>query len=172
MGGELRCGVAFRARRRRRIGLSRERGSIRTGKTLGRVFAFRGAFSAQKPTFPAFEHQRGEDRGRERSGVDVNPIWQNVRARDGRVSVHDYLAPRALVAEEFFPDPKQILRVLALRRDAGPDARVAEEIIAETRREAGLLQKQAVPGRHARQETFSREVIAGPAHRLRHVDAI
>ncbi len=35
-----------------------------------------------------------------------------------------------------------------------------------------MLQKQAVPGRHARQETFSREVVAGAAHRLRHVDAI
>ena len=123
-------------------------------KRLGRVFGFGRAFGAQKPAFLAVEHQRGEDRGRERPGVDVNPIWQDFRARDGRVSVHDYLSPRPFVAEEVLPDPKQILRVLAFQRDAGPNARVAEEIIAEARREPGLLHKQAVLGRQARQEIF------------------
>ena len=93
-----------------RIGLSpRGRSSIRTGKARARVFGFRRAFGAQKPAFPAFEHQRGEDRGHVRPGVDVDPVWQDFRARDGRVSVHDDLAPRALVAKEVFPDPKQSL---------------------------------------------------------------
>jgi len=57
MGGELRCGVAFRARAAA-PGLSAS--GVRSAlEDARRVFAFRGAFSAQKPAFPAFEHQRG-----------------------------------------------------------------------------------------------------------------
>ncbi len=53
--------------------------------------------------------------------------------RHRRVAVHDHLGIKLPVAVEVVPDPDQVLRILRVERDAGADAGVAEEEVAETR---------------------------------------
>src|SRR3546814_11866361 len=79
-------------------------------------------------------HQRRQAPGLIGAGVDSYPVGPFVHLVDDRVSMDDHEPVCLLLAEERFAYPAEVGKVLLLKVDAGADARMDEEIVAETER--------------------------------------
>src|SRR5579875_995527 len=85
---------------------------------------------AQEPMPAAFEHKAGEDACGIGAGVDSDPVLPYLGRLCDAVPVDYDLAVVALVVEEGLADPKDILVLLVVERDAGKDAGMDEKIVA------------------------------------------
>src|SRR3546814_20330086 len=94
-------------------------------------------------------HQRRQAPGLIGAGVDSYPVGPFVHLVDDRVSMDDHEPVCLLLAEERFAYPAEVGKVLLLKVDAGADARMDEEIVAETERVGQPLQKLPMRWRHA-----------------------
>ena len=81
-----------------------------------------------------FQHGAGQSASGERAGIDINPVRKHFRFFHRRVPMHDDLPEIYPAIEKFVADPQQILLRLALKWNAGPDSRVAQEILADKKR--------------------------------------
>src|SRR5579883_3462435 len=85
---------------------------------------------AEEPMPAAFEHKAGEDACGIGAGVDSDPVLPYLGRLCDAVPVDYDLAVVALVVEEGLADPKDILVLLVVERDAGKDAGMDEKIVA------------------------------------------
>jgi hypothetical protein len=72
-----------------------------------------------------------ETPGHVRAGVDVDPIWSNLGVFGGRMAVHDDFAEVLSTFEERLANPQKVFRALIFQGNTGPDAGMAEKILAD-----------------------------------------
>src|SRR5215217_5051738 len=82
------------------------------------------------------------------AGIDADPVAAFLDPVGDRVAVDDDESMLLAVAEEGLADPAQVLHMLIVDRDAGANAGMDEEIVAEAERVAEAFQELAVGARH------------------------
>ena len=104
--------------------------------TTGREFAPGSVFVKrpvahgvlQKAQVITGDYEAGEHAGRKGTGIDADPVVSYLRAvpADGVAVDHD-MAEIGIRMEEFFADPHEVLRVLLVEGNPGPDAGMHEQ---------------------------------------------
>ncbi len=79
----------------------------------------------------ALQPDRGEDSALVRAGVDADAIGLFVHAVRNRVAVNHHHAVIDLARQEILADPAQVLVHLILQREAGANAGMDEQIVAD-----------------------------------------
>jgi hypothetical protein len=69
----------------------------------------------------AFDDDAGKTPGRERPGVDIDPVRPQIRHAYRRVAVNDKPFERLFVGEKLLADPEQIVFCRFVDGDAGPN---------------------------------------------------
>jgi hypothetical protein len=92
----------------------------------------------------AFDDDAGKTPGRERPGVDIDPVRPQIRHAYRRVAVNDKPFERLFVGEKLLADPEQIVFCRFVDGDAGPNTGMDKKEIAAAVEEIERFQKVQV----------------------------
>src|SRR5438309_3162848 len=123
------------------------------------------------PAAVAFDRKRGQHAGAIRAGVDADPVGPLVDALENRMAVDDDAAMVVRVAEEWVANPPEVGAVLLFDGDAGADAGVDEQIVAEREGVAEAFEEVAMLARHLGAEQRDRLLVLDAAQQVR-IDAV
>ena len=100
----------------------------------------------------AFDDDAGKAPGRERPGVDIDPVRPQIRYAYRRVAVDNKPFERLFVGEKLLADPEQIVFCLFVDGNAGPNTGMDKQEIAAAVKEIERIQKvQVLPWKGDRQ---------------------
>src|SRR3954465_11722095 len=130
------------------------------------LIARRGADGRQETALGSLGKERGETSAAVSSGVDCDAVVEVARLLDDAMAMDDDRFVTQIAVEEVAPDPAQIMRVLVLDRDTGPDAGVDEQIITDPEAVVEAAQEIDVQARHREIKLLGEE--RGVELRLKH----
>src|SRR5215467_2161053 len=111
------------------------RASTRFFTAMASATGRRSCPGRQKANALRFEGSACQPPGHEGAGVDIDSIRAHVGLLDRSVAVHHDFPEVGATVEERLANPQEVVAVLALERDAGPDPGVAEKIPAHCQRQ-------------------------------------
>ena len=76
----------------------------------------------------AFEHKACQSTRHIGAGVDVDPVRQHFGPVGRSMAMNDALAEVYFAIEKLLSDPQQILGILPIEGDAGPDTGMTQEV--------------------------------------------
>ena len=85
----------------------------------------------QETALVLFQNKAGQAAGSIGGSVNSDSIGTNLWGGCRRVAVHDQFAVLRLARQKRLADVEKIIAILPIEGDAGPDAGMAEEIIAD-----------------------------------------
>ena len=93
------------------------------------------------------QHDTGQLPAENRACVDPDPVGTHDRGTLNRVAMDHHIVERAIMFEEGFADPPQIMRHLLGERHPGPDAGMDEQIRPDCMVEGEFAELAHLPGR-------------------------
>lgn len=109
----------------------------------------------------ALDCQQGQNAGRIRAGVDIDPVRSNLRLGHGGMTVHNEFAEVLLALKELIPDPKQILLALLPQRHAWLHPSMREEVISTRKTRSQVAEEVPMVFWHALQQGARKFVLLG-----------